>query len=51
MREGTRLVHVGDVGQTENLVDECKGADTLVIEATYLEEEADMARQFATFNC
>jgi ribonuclease Z len=23
------------------------GADTLVIEATYLEEEADMARQFA----
>jgi len=47
MKEGTRLVHVGDVGQTENLVNECMGADTLVIEATYLEEEADMARQFA----
>lgn len=47
LKEGTRLVHVGDVGQTENLVQECAGADTLVIEATYLEEEADMARQFA----
>jgi ribonuclease Z len=47
MKEGTRLVHVGDVGQTENLINECMGADTLVIEATYLEEEADMARQFA----
>ena len=38
---------MGDVGQTENLVKECQGADTLVIEATYLEEEADMAKQFA----
>ncbi len=47
MKEGTRFVLVGDVGQTENLIQECKGADTLVIEATYLEEEADMARQFA----
>lgn len=47
MREGVRFVHVGDVGQTGNLVQECREADTLVIEATYLEEEADMARQFA----
>lgn len=47
LKEGTRFVLVGDVGQTENLVQECMGADTLVIEATYLEEEADMARQFA----
>ena len=47
LKEGTRLVHVGDVGQTENLVQECMGADTLVIEATYLEEEAVMAKQFA----
>lgn len=47
MKEGTRFVLVGDVGQTENLVQECIGADTLVIEATYLEEEADMAKQFA----
>lgn len=47
MKAGTRFVHVGDVGSTDNLVAECMGADTLVIEATYLEEEADMARQFA----
>jgi len=46
-RPGTRLVHVGDVGRTEDLVGVCHQADTLVIEATYLEEEADMAREFA----
>jgi len=46
-RPGTRLVHVGDVGRTEDLEQVCRQADTLVIEATYLEEEAEMARQFA----
>lgn len=46
-RPGTRLVHVGDVGRVEGLVDVCRGADLLVIEATYLEPEADMARDFA----
>jgi ribonuclease Z len=46
-RPGVRLVHVGDVGRTENLVDVCRAADTLVIEATYIEDEAEMARQFA----
>ena len=46
-RPGTRLVHVGDVGETETLVEYCRDADTLVIEATYLQQEADMARQFA----
>jgi ribonuclease Z len=46
-KPGTRLVHVGDVGQTDGLVEVCRGADTLVIEATYLKEETDMARQFA----
>jgi ribonuclease Z len=46
-RPGTKLVHIGDVGHTENLVDIVKGADALVIESTYLEEEADMARQFS----
>jgi ribonuclease Z len=46
-RPGTRLVHVGDVGQVNNLVDVCREADVLVIEATYLEPEADMAREFA----
>jgi ribonuclease Z len=46
-RPGTRLVHVGDAGRTDELEEVCQQADTLVIEATYLEEEADMARQFA----
>jgi len=46
-KPGTRLVVVGDVGEVDSLVDICRGADALVIEATYLEEEADMAREFS----
>ena len=46
-RPGTRLVHVGDTGNTLNLVEICQGVDALVIEATYLHEEAEMARDFA----
>ncbi len=43
---GARLVFVGDAGRTEDLVDHAAGADALVIEATYLEVEAEMAHQF-----
>lgn len=43
---GARLIHVGDCGDTSNLLPIARGADGLVIEATYLEVEADMARQF-----
>jgi ribonuclease Z len=46
-RPGTRLVHVGDVGRTADLVDVCRNADALVIESTYLDSEVDMAQQFA----
>ena len=46
-RPGTRLLHVGDVGRVDELVDICRGADTLVIESTYLERESDLARDFA----
>jgi ribonuclease Z len=46
-RPGTRLVHVGDTGDIDSLREVCQGIDTLVIEATYLDEEADMARRFA----
>jgi ribonuclease Z len=46
-RPGTRLVHVGDTGRTDDLLQVCQGADALIIEATYLEEEAEMARDFA----
>jgi len=44
---GARLVHVGDTGAIENILPYARGADALVIEATYLEEERDMARHFA----
>jgi ribonuclease Z len=46
-RPGTRLVHIGDVGRTGELLEFCQGADTLVIEATYLQDEAEMAERFA----
>ncbi len=46
-RSGVRLVHVGDVGRTEDLRSVCQDADALVIEATYLQEEAEMAHEFA----
>jgi ribonuclease Z len=47
VRPGVRFVHVGDAGRTEDLVEVCREADALVIESTYLEEEAQMATQFA----
>ncbi len=43
---GTKLVHVGDAGRTDNLLEVVKNADALVIEATYLEGEKDLAEQF-----
>ncbi len=46
-RPGTRLVVVGDTGEIDSLVPVCRGADALVMEATYLDEEAEMARQFS----
>ena len=46
-RPGTRMIHVGDSGRTDNLLDVCHQADLLVIEATYLHEEFEMARDFA----
>lgn len=43
---GTKLVHVGDAGRTDNLLEVVRDADALVIEATYLEEEKELAEQF-----
>ena len=43
-RLGTRFVHVGDVGRTDTLVEYLRGADTLVIESTYLKDDTDMAQ-------
>ena len=50
-RPGTKLVHVGDCGRTDDLLEVCKEADALVIEATYLESEKELAEQFGHFNC
>jgi ribonuclease Z len=45
-RPGAKLVHVGDAGRTDDLVEYVRDADALVIESTYLSYEADLARQF-----
>jgi ribonuclease Z len=44
---GAKLVVVGDAGRTDDILEACRGADALVIESTYLDEEADMAKQFS----
>ena len=46
-QRGTKLVVVGDSGETESLLPYCKEADALVIEGTYLQSEAEMAKEFA----
>jgi len=43
---GAALIYVGDAGRTDDLLKVCREADALVIEATYLEVEADLARRF-----
>lgn len=43
---GTKLVYVGDAGRVDDLLEVATGADALVIEATYLEEEAELAAHF-----
>ncbi len=46
VKQGTRLVVVGDVGKPEILVEQVRDADALVIESTYLQEEAALAYEF-----
>ena len=43
---GTKLVHVGDAGTTDDLMEYCNNADALVIEATYLEGDRLLAERF-----
>ena len=47
LEKGTKLVVVGDAGRTDDLVEVCRNADGLVIEATYLDEDADKAKEFS----
>ncbi len=43
---GAKLVHIGDTSRTDNLVEYVSGADALVIEATFLNENVEEARAF-----
>lgn len=43
---GSKMVFVGDAARTDNLMKFAQGADGLVMEATYTEADADMARRF-----
>lgn len=45
-RRGACLAHVGDAARVDRLVGDVGDADLLVVEATYLEREADMARRY-----
>jgi ribonuclease Z len=47
LQKGVKLVVVGDAGRTDDLIDVCKDADALIIESTYTDEEAEMARNFS----
>jgi ribonuclease Z len=47
LHKGVKLVVVGDTGKTDDIFEACREADALVIESTYLEEEAEMASQFS----
>ena len=41
--KGTKVVITGDIGRTDNIREAVQGADALVIEATYLDRDADLA--------
>lgn len=47
LQKGVKLVVVGDAGRTDDILEACRDADLLVIEATYLDSEAEMAHQFS----
>jgi ribonuclease Z len=47
IERGVKLVVIGDTGKTADLLNACMNADALVIESTYLEQEAELARQFS----
>ena len=47
LQKGVKLVVVGDTGRTDDIFNACQDADALVIESTYLDEEAQMAHDFS----
>jgi ribonuclease Z len=44
--QGVKYVHIGDTARTDNLAAHVRDADVLVIEATFLDENAEEARAF-----
>lgn len=46
-RAGAKLVYVGDASRIDDLIAHARGADGLVIEATYLSADSELAQQFA----
>lgn len=47
LQKGVKVVVTGDAGRTDDILEACRDADALVIESTYMDEEAEMARQFS----
>ena len=45
-RPGARLAFIGDLARTRGVAASIRGADVLVVEATYLEQDKDLARQY-----
>jgi ribonuclease Z len=43
---GTKFVYVGDVARIDEIVEPARGADGLVMEATYISEDVEIARKF-----
>ncbi len=43
---GAKLVHIGDTSRTDNVIEYVSGADALVIESTFLNENIEEARAF-----
>jgi ribonuclease Z len=46
VKKGMSLAITGDTSRTDNLLEVCQGLDTLVIESTYIHEDAEMAGKF-----
>ncbi len=46
VKMGTSLAITGDTGRTDNLLEHVKDVDALVIESTYIDADAEMARKF-----
>jgi ribonuclease Z len=47
LQKGVKVVVTGDAGRTDDILEACRNADALVIESTYMDEEAEMARQYS----